>query len=125
MNGNMMRNMIMGSPTPFSLPIGSLQLGESVNYKHGGMVDPMLSKAMGHITERRPNVVRQGLRLMDGGSVPATKGRPPKNELVIMPTKGVDNVPAMLQGGEIVIPKKYAPRVGRILKQEGIHLPNM
>ena len=125
MNGNMMRNMIMGSPTPFSLPIGSLHLGESVNYKHGGMVDPMLSKALGQITERRPNVVRQGLRLMDGGYVPATRGRPPKNELVIMPTKGVDNVPAMLQGGEIVIPKKYAPRVGRILKQEGIHLPNM
>jgi len=125
MNVNMMHNMVMGSPTPFSLPIGSLHLGESVNYKHGGMVDPMLSKALGQITEQRPNVVRQGLRLMDGGHVPATRGRPPKNELVIMPTKGVDNVPAMLQGGEIVIPKKYAPRVGRILKQEGIHLPNM
>lgn len=120
-----MHNMVMGSPTPFSLPIGSLKLGDSVNYKHGGMVDPMLSKALGNVTERRPNVVRQGLRLMDGGSVPATKGRPPKNEIVIMPTKGVDNVPAMLQGGEIVIPKKYAPKIGRILKQEGIHLPNM
>lgn len=125
MNVNMMNNMCMGSPVPFSLPIGCLKLGDSVNYKHGGMVDPMLSKALGMITEKRPNVVRQGLRMMDGGNVPATMGRPPKNEIVIMPTKGVDNVPAMLQGGEIVIPKKYAPKIGCILKQEGIHLPNM
>jgi len=42
-----------------------------------------------------------------------------------MKTCGVDNVPALLQGGEIVIPKKYAPKVGHFLKQEGIHLPNI
>jgi hypothetical protein len=121
MNVNMMANMVMGSPTPFSLPIGSLRLG----YKHGGMVDPMLSKALGNVLEKRPNVVRQGLRLEEGGSVPATKGRPPKELLVKMKTNGVDNVPALLQGGEIVIPKKYAPKIGHFLKQEGIHLPNM
>jgi len=125
MNVNQMNNMCMGSPTSTMLPIGCLRLGDSVNYKHGGMVDPMLSKALGMITEKRPNVVRQGLHLIDGGTVPATMGRPPKKELVIMPTKGVDNVPAMLQGGEIVIPKKYAHRVSGMLKQEGIHLPNM
>ena len=121
MNVNMMNNMCFGSPVPTSLPIGCLHLG----YKHGGMIDPMLSKALGDITEKRPNVVRQGLRLADGGAVPATKGRPPTNEIVVMPTKGVDSVPAMLQGGEIVIPKKYAPRVGMMLKRERIFLPGM
>ena len=125
MNVNMMNNMCFGSPVPTSLPIGCLHLGESVNYKHGGMIDPMLSKALGDITERRPNVVRQGLRLVEGGAVPATKGRPPTNELVVMPTKGVDNVPAMLQGGEIVIPKRYAPKVSMMLKRERIFLPGM
>ena len=125
LNVNQMTNMVMGSPTPFSLPIGSLRQGDAVNYKHGGMVEPMLSKALGSIVEHRPNVVRQGLHLIDGGVIPTIKGRPPKEELVVMPTKGVDQVPAMLQCGEIVIPKKYAPRIATILQREGIHLPNM
>lgn len=125
MNGNHMRNMIFGSPTPFSLPIGSLKQGDAVNYRHGGAVMPMLSTALNSIIEHRPNVVRQGLRLASGGSVPTTLGRPPKNEIVIMPTKGVDSVPAMLQAGEVVIPKKYVSRVTPMLNKAGIKLPHM
>ena len=36
-----------------------------------------------------------------------------------------DSVHAILMPNEIVIPVKYADRVARFLKQEGIRLPNM
>jgi hypothetical protein len=87
MNVNDMRNMVMGTPTPHSLPIGSLHMA------HGGLV-------------------------------PSHPGRPPKYVTAQIPTKGVDQVPALLQGGEIVIPKNIASKVNRYLKSEGIHLPN-
>jgi len=86
MNVNDMQNMVMGTPIPTSLPIGSLHM-------------------------------------MGGGMVPAHPGRPPKTVLAEIPTKGVDQVPALLQGGEIVIPKALAPGVNKMLKARGIKLP--
>jgi len=86
MTANHMRNMVMGTPIPTTLPIGSLHMA-------------------------------------GGGKVPAHPGRPPKTVLAEIPTKGVDQVPALLQGGEIVIPKKIAPKVNAMLKAKGIHLP--
>ena len=86
MTVNDMHNMVMGTPIPHSLPIGSLHMAR-------------------------------------GGMVPAHPGRPPKTVLAEIPTKGVDQVPALLQGGEIVIPKALAPRVNKMLKAKGIKLP--
>ena len=119
MNVNQMSNMCFGSPTDFRIPIGCYKLA------NGGMVNPMVNEAQGYVLEKRPNLVKQGLRLENGGMIDANKGRPPKEILVKMETKGVDNIPALLQGGEIVIPKKYAQRVGKMLKKENINLPNM
>lgn len=121
MNRNEMHNMVMGAPIPHSLPIGHLTLGLA----QGGLVNPMLSRALGAVVEKRPELVHQGLRLTTGGKVPTVLGRPKKEMLVLMPTKGVDHVPAMLQVGEIVIPKKHANRVARLLKREHIKLPNL
>jgi len=56
-----------------------------------------------------------------GGKVPYTPDS--KTVLAEIPTKGVDKVPALLQTGEIVIPKKYATKVNKMIKKEGIHLP--
>lgn len=81
---NEMQNMVMGSHTPHSVPIGSIHF-ES------------------------------------GGKVPYTPDS--KTVLAEIPTKGVDKVPALLQTGEIVIPKKYATKVNKMLKAQGIHLP--
>lgn len=36
-----------------------------------------------------------------------------------------DSVKAILQPNEIVIPVKYADRVAKLLKKEGIKLPNL
>jgi hypothetical protein len=59
----------------------------------------------------------------DGGLVQTThKGRP--NRYVAVRTAGVDQVPALLQQGELVIPKKYTPFVIRYLKSKHINLPN-
>ena len=87
MSVNDMTNMVMGTPQPTYLPVGSLHM--------------------------------EG-----GGYVPTYTGRPPKTVLAEVPTKGVDRVPALLQGGEIVIPKKYARIVVSMLKDKHIHLPN-
>jgi hypothetical protein len=56
-----------------------------------------------------------------GGKVPDTPAS--KTVMVEIPTKGVDKVPALLQSGEIVIPKKHAKKVNAMLKKEGINLP--
>jgi hypothetical protein len=56
-----------------------------------------------------------------GGKVPNTPAS--KTVMVEIPTKGVDKVPALLQSGEIVIPKKHAKKVNTMLKKEGINLP--
>jgi len=61
-----------------------------------------------------------------GGKVPTTHiGRPPKFMTVRIMTKGVDQVPALLQQGELVIPKKHTPMVEEFLRQKNIYLPNM
>jgi hypothetical protein len=61
-----------------------------------------------------------------GGKVPTTHiGRPPKFMTVKIMTKGVDQVPALLQQGELVIPKHHTPMVEEFLRQHNIYLPNM
>jgi hypothetical protein len=61
-----------------------------------------------------------------GGMVPTTHiGRPPKFINVRLMTKGVDQVPALLQQGELVIPKRHTPMVTAFLKSKNIKLPNM
>lgn len=51
-------------------------------------------------------------------------GRPPKFVNLRMKTKGVDQIPALLQQGELVIPKKHTPMVIKYLKSKKIRLPN-
>ena len=61
--------------------------------------------------------------LKDGGLVPTVHvGRPPK--YVAVRTAGVDQVPALLQQGELVVPKRHTPLVIRYLKSKNINLPN-
>lgn len=61
-----------------------------------------------------------------GGLLETThRGRPPKYLHVKIPTKGVDQIPCLLQQGEVVIPKRYVPRVAKMLKKANIHLPRM
>jgi hypothetical protein len=61
-----------------------------------------------------------------GGHVPTKHlGRPHKFVNVRLMTKGVDQVPALLQQGELVIPKKFTPMVEAFLKSKRIHLPHM
>jgi len=62
------------------------------------------------------------------GVVKTHHGRPPKfvqTPWGIEKTAGPDQVPALLQGGELVIPKKYTKRVETFLKKENIILPGM
>jgi hypothetical protein len=61
-----------------------------------------------------------------GGMVPTTHiGRPPRFINVRLMTQGVDQVPALLQIGELVIPKRHTPMVSAFLKTKNIKLPNM
>ena len=61
-----------------------------------------------------------------GGMVPTSHiGRPPKYINVKLMTKGVDQIPALLQQGELVIPKIHTPMVSAFLKSKNIKLPNM
>jgi hypothetical protein len=94
MSRNEMHNMVMGSHQPYSQGISEL------------------------------NIRRQGagsIHFEAGGKVPNTPAS--KTVLAEIPTKGVDKVPALLQSGEIVIPKKHAKKVNAMLKKEGINLP--
>jgi hypothetical protein len=61
------------------------------------------------------------------GVVKDKKGRTAKTFYVKIDKDKVkpDRVPAILQAGEIVIPKKHATRVKRMLKKANIKLPNM
>jgi hypothetical protein len=104
MNVNEMNSMVFGSPTDFRLPIGCYKLA------NGGMINGPL---------------RSQLNLTSGGKLESYLGRPPKEIYVKMKTAKVDQIPALLQGGEIVVPKKYANRVSKMLKKANIHLPNM
>lgn len=60
---------------------------------------------------RDPVEVFQARRFARGGVVESRRGRPPKFVTMRLPTAGVDRIPALLQGGELVIPKRLAPRV--------------
>jgi hypothetical protein len=89
--------------------------------RDGGMTpNEMRNMVMGSHT---PHATPIGsIHFEKGGEVPETART--KTVLAEIPTKGVDKVPALLQSGEIVIPKKYATKVNRMMKKEGIHLPN-
>ena len=61
-----------------------------------------------------------------GGLVQANQlGRPNAFSYMKVKNMGVDQVPTLLQHGEIVIPVKYADKVAEYLKNENINLPNM
>jgi hypothetical protein len=66
-------------------------------------------------------------RLTGGGLVDKRKHRPvpAKGELRYIEPVGPDDVPAILQENEIVIPVKHAKRVKAMLKEADIDLPNM
>jgi len=65
-------------------------------------------------------------QIAKGGLLETTHlGRPKKYLHVKIPTKGVDQIPCLLQQGEVVIPKKHVPKVAKLLKKAKIHLPNM
>ena len=51
-------------------------------------------------------------------------GRPKKYVHLRVKTQGVDQVPALLQQGELVIPKKHTTMVIKYLKSKKIRLPN-
>ena len=89
--------------------------------KKGGMViSDMRNLKMG---SHKPFSMPIGsLCFEQGGKVPYTP--PVKTVLAEIPTSGVDRVPALLAPNEIVIPTKYADKVNKFLKRNGIHLPN-
>ena len=89
--------------------------------RHGGMThNEMRNMVMGSHT---PHATPIGsIHFEHGGEVPETPRT--KTVLAEIPTKGVDKVPALLQSGEIVVPKKYATKVNNMMKKAGIHLPN-
>lgn len=61
-----------------------------------------------------------------GGLVEANQmGRPPTFSYMKVRNMGVDQVPTLLQHGEIVIPVKYVDKVAKYLKSKNINLPNM
>jgi hypothetical protein len=130
MNPNIMRNMTFGSPIHPSLPH---------HYQNGGIILDAINHALDDTKmvvkpyrEQARSRISLGIlplvktkQMTDGGKVKGKKGRPPKEILMKVETKGVDNVPALLQAGEVVIPKKYVKKVSKFLKKEKIHLPNM
>jgi hypothetical protein len=91
--------------------------------------NPMTNISFAETIDNRIDRVPEGNRPREtSGVVKTHHGRPPK--FIQTPwgkeeTAGVDQIPALLQGGEIVIPKKYADRVETFLKKEDIILPGM
>jgi hypothetical protein len=60
-----------------------------------------------------------------GGFIETTHlGRPPRFTTLRIPTDGVDQVPALLMQGELVIPKKHVSMVVHFLRHHNINLPN-
>lgn len=65
-------------------------------------------------------------RFEKGGLITTSHlGRPPKYVHLTMKTNGVDQVPCLLQQGELVIPKHHVKLVESFLRTRHIHLPNM
>jgi hypothetical protein len=121
-------------PVPFHRPNPIKVAIEHPTQRIGIFPDPMKPKLMRHggmsVNEMRNMVMGShqpfsnqigSIHFENGGKVPDTP--PAKTVLAEIPTSGVDKVPALLQSGEIVIPKKYAKKVNGMLKKEGIHLP--
>lgn len=83
------------------------------------MKDSEHSKANTYDPET-PNLYRLG------GLVEANQmGRPPTYSYMKVKNMGVDQVPTLLQHGEIVIPVKHVQKVADYLKSQNISLPNM
>jgi hypothetical protein len=60
-----------------------------------------------------------------GGLLETThRGRPPRFTTIKIPTSGVDQIPALLQQGELVVPKKHVSKVVKFLRKNKINLPN-
>lgn len=67
-------------------------------------------------------------RLMTKGGRVHAKGNVPKTINVRMnleQSSGADRVPAILAAGELVIPKRLAPKVTRFLKASGDRIPGL
>lgn len=74
---------------------------------------------------RDPVEIFKARRFARGGVVETRHGRPPKFVTMKLPTAGVDRIPALLQGGELVIPKRLAPRVVSYLASIDERLPRV
>lgn len=118
------------------MPDGTIMKNSAM--KMGGMVKdqahlPMRDYAtinMDAMPKLLTNLADDGMVKMyhkkKGGLVPTTHtGRPPKYIHAKIPTAGVDMVPALLQQGELIVPKKHTPKVEKFLKSKGIKLPGM
>ena len=82
--------------------------------KRGGLVNPYSFK------------YNYKHRFEKGGLLETTHlGHPPKVVILKMKTHGVDQIPALLQQGELVIPKKRVKLVEGFLIKNHIHLPHM
>lgn len=94
-------------------------------YQYGGLirdraVKPTFGIGKHTFDPETPNLYRHG------GLVKTTHlGRPPNVVYMKIKTCGVDQVPTLLQQGEIVIPKKYTDKVAKYLKKEKIHLSGL
>ena len=61
----------------------------------------------------------------NGGLIETShRGRPPTFTTMRIKTSGVDQIPALLQQGELVIPKKHVSKVIKFLRYKKINLPN-
>jgi hypothetical protein len=51
-------------------------------------------------------------------------GRPPRFTTMKIKTAGVDQIPVLLQQGELIVPKKHVVEVVKFLRHKKINLPN-
>ena len=108
------------------MPDGTI-MKNSAHMKMGGMVKDQAHLPMrDYATVNMDAMPKLITNMANGGMVPTTHiGRPPKYMIARIPTLGVDQVPALLQIGELVIPKKHTPKVEKFLKSKGIKLKGM
>ena len=71
---------------------------------------------------RHISLMNTPYRFANGGIVSAGQATIPKE---FLPPNDTDTVPARLEPGELVIPRKHVPLIKRFLYQNKIYLPNM